>query len=63
MIGDWDTSCLDGNYPSQVGNVYDRPVCFPVCVCFFWFLLMALSGIEVLVLNHSRTASFSRQDS
>ena len=47
-----------GTCPSQVGYVYDRPVCFQVwSVCVY-----GLYGGEVLVLNQNRTAIFSRQD-
>ena len=32
MVEDWDTSRLDGKCPSQVSDVYNRPVCFQVCL-------------------------------
>ena len=52
MVEDWET-------PSQVGKLfYDRPVCFQL-----WSVSIdGLSGGGVLVNNHNRTASFSRQD-
>ena len=57
MVEDWETSCLDGKCPSQVGYVYDRLVCFEA-----WSVSVAgLSGSGVLVLNQDRMASFSDQ--
>ena len=58
MPEDWKTSRLDGKCASQVGYVYDRPVCFQV-----WSVSVAsLSGDGVLVLKQDRRGSFSRQD-
>ena len=51
MVKDLETSCLDGKRLSQVSNVYDRPVSFPFP-----------PGSGVLVLNHDRPASASRQE-
>ena len=46
------------NCPSQVGYIYNRPVCFQVqLVCVY-----GLSGSDVLVLNHNRPGSSPRQD-
>ena len=54
MVEDWE----DWKCPSQVGNVYDRLVYFPV-----WLVWVdGLSGSGVLVLNQDRTEDFSRQD-
>ena len=48
----------DGKYPSQVGNVYDRPVLFQV-----WSVrVQGLPGDGVLVMKQDRTASLTRQD-
>ena len=52
------SSRLDGKCPSQVGYVYDRPVCFQVRSV----IVASLSGCGVLVLNQDKTASYSRQD-
>ena len=58
MVEDWETFRLDGKCPSQVINVYDRPVSFQV-----WSVhVSGLSGGGVLVLNNDRQASSSRQD-
>ena len=58
MVEDLETSHLGTNCPSQVGNVYNRPVSFQILsVC-----VDSLLGGGVLVLNHYRTASCSRQD-
>ena len=58
-IEDWKTSCLDRKCPSQVGNVYDRPVSFQVqSVCMYGLL-----GDGILVVNYDRLGSSSRQDS
>ena len=58
MVEDWETSRLDGKCPSQVGYVYDRPVCFHVqSVC-----VDGLSGGGVLELNQDRMAHSFRQD-
>ena len=54
MVEDWETSRLDGKCPSQVGNVYDRPVFFQVRLVY----VVGLSGSGVLVLNQDRTAFF-----
>ena len=58
MVEDWETSHLDGECPSQVGNVYHRPVCFPVCSVS----IDRLSGGKILVLIQDRMACFSGQD-
>ena len=52
------TSLLDRKCPSQVGYVYDRPVCFQVRSVSVY----GLSGGEFLVLNQDRMTSSSRQD-
>ena len=58
MVEDLATSCLDGKCPSQVGNVYHRPVSFYIwSVCAY-----SLSGGGVLLINRDRPGSFSRQD-
>ena len=49
MLEDWETSRLDG---------YDRPVSFQLQLVS----VDGLSGSGVLLLNHDRTATFSRQD-
>ena len=54
MVKDWETSHLD----SQVGYVYNRPVCFQVQ----FVSVDSLLGGGVLLLNHNRMASSSRQD-
>ena len=57
-VGDWETSCFDRKWPSQVNYDYERPVCFHV-----WLVCVdGLSAGGVLILNHDNTASSSRQD-
>ena len=56
MVKDLHTSHLDRKCPSQVGNVYDRPVSFQVQ----WVGVYGLLGGGDLVLNHNKVESFSR---
>ena len=58
-VEDLETFCLNRKYPSQVVNVYDKADSFQVQsvgVC-------NQSGGGVLVLNHDRPESSSRQNS
>ena len=57
-VEDYETLHLDGKCPSQVGNVYNRPVSFQVrSACMY-----ILSGGGVLVLSHDRPGTSFRQD-
>ena len=47
MSEDWETYCLEGKCASQVGYVYDRPVCFQVQSV----IVPSLSGGGDLVLK------------